>query len=216
MSNLQLKHKARHIAIVGQSGSGKSSVLCALANDPQYSRVFVFDAEGEFSERIKNCHVTSDITKMLGKSKITCFVPSGQSDSEDFDDFCLFLFEFCQAHKSVVLGIVDESQLYMSARTLPDDLLNALTRGRRYGLDLAYATHQPGMFNFMLRPQTTEIYAMAIADPDAAKWLKGFGFDTDELQELPSLQYRHKKTGSIITKGEVCPVKLKMAPTSES
>lgn len=208
MKAIDLKHKAKHILITGRSGSGKTTLAeKIIREESKQNFVFIFDPEFEFSSRFDGDAVVCASLDEMGtdeKNRIYIYAPDVTTDAQiEFDDFCLFCFEFTTNFGGGVLMVVDELQEFVDADNFPENFKRCITRGRRYRLDMLYISAAPNLLHNSIRTQTSEAIAFAQSDELPVKFNKSLGFDADAILALADLHYLRKKIGHPAKAGEV-------------
>jgi hypothetical protein len=183
--------------VTGRTGSGKSSFLeWFIRNEGDYSKVFIFDAEGEFAQRLK-CKPVYNLTELNKETgKFVCFDPQHFNGpiQEAFEEFCLYLFCYAQAANEKVLGLIDELQTYVNAYSLPEPFMDCLLRGRRYRLDLLLASQQANFIHNAVRSSLSDVVSFGQADTNAVKFVERIGIEG--VMELEDLHFIWKTIGS--------------------
>ena len=210
---LDLKHKAVHILVTGRSGTGKTTFVQQEIEKTGHSKVFIFDPESEFGQRLGDKATIvyspqdmadSDDPALPKNKRIVIFDASGSADwQESFCVFCLFCYGFALEYPARILMVVDELQEYVDSDHYPREFADCIRRGRRYQLDMIYISSQPNLLHNSIRAQTTDSVAFAQADGVAIKFNKDLGFDAEAVADLPDLQYFRKRTGERPKKGEI-------------
>lgn len=196
------RHKASHVLVTGRSSSGKSTLLQTLITEGATRTTFIFDPEGEFSERLKL--TASPTLAGLGEDQISLFTPGANTVwADEFDDFCFFCFNFATLFPGRSLMVVDELQDYVDTFTLPDTFRDCLQKGRRYGLDCLYASQQPNLLHNIIRSQTSEVYSFAQSDALSTKFVARLGVNSEAVLALHDLEFIHKQIGRPETKGKI-------------
>lgn len=193
-----LKRKATRTLVTGRSGSGKSSYLEFAIRTDNADRIFIFDPEGEFSERLHLPITTqlADITQLNDgrpQNRIVCYASDDSPVNTDFEDFCLFVFEYCKVANQTVLIVIDELQRYVNAYSLPDAFVDAMFRGRRYGLNMLLSSQQANLIHNSVRSTITQVVSFAQSDENAIKFGRMVGIEG--VEKLPDMHCRIKRMG---------------------
>lgn len=210
---MQLSHKSTKICISGASGTGKSTFWTRLVLGYKAQTKFVFDHELELCERLKIRPARNVPELAIALSD----PPNGEhwviydpeamfgSDLEKaFGFFCDFCFTASIRIRGTKLFGCDELQAVTDCHTIPKAWQDILQRGRRRGIDTAIATQAPNEIHNKLRNQLTEVVAFAAADERALEWLEKYGFNGEELRQLPAGEFIARRRGALNqTRGKV-------------
>lgn len=137
--------KAHIEAVLGASGSGKSSYVKALVRKKPPKRLMVFDPEGEWTEFGRPFHNLADVIQACqaagkdGSMKVI-FVPSPdpQTAVKQFDVFCRIAFA-----AERLTFIVDELKLVTSPSRSPVGWGMLTGRGRKRGIQIYGLSQRP-------------------------------------------------------------------------
>lgn len=137
--------KAHIEAVLGASGSGKSSYVKALVRKKPPKRLMVFDPEGEWTEFGRPFHNLADVIQACqaagkaGPMKVI-FVPSPDPSTavKQFDVFCRIAFA-----AERLTFIVDELKLVTSPSRSPVGWGMLTGRGRKRGIVIYGLSQRP-------------------------------------------------------------------------
>lgn len=185
---MQLDHPLRRVAIVGQSGCGKTTWAAKfLANTPARCR-YIWDPEGEWAGRF-GLPLCTTAEQMDAEAPFgwVCFNPwANYSDMEEaLDAFCEYVMGSCERYGGTKVFVVDEMHDYVSGHKLPPNLLSLVTRGRRRGIDSVFLCTSPNRLHNVIRSNITERVVFHCDDPTAGEFLESWGFRPDEVAALP-------------------------------
>jgi hypothetical protein len=206
---VQLDHRPTKILIAGNSGTGKSTFATAVLLNSPATYKFVYDWEGEMTERIgfAPAHDADGLFEQLAKGWCI-FNPDKMFPPEDTEDpgaaglawFTDWVFMVKKAINeedkangrpfSVGLFFCDELQDLCDAHSMPRGLRTILERGRRQGIDTLLAAQQPNVIHNRARNQITELVAFAQVDENAVTYFEDMGFDGDDIRNLDAGQWR--------------------------
>lgn len=196
-----IKRKASHVLVVGKSGTGKTSYAERYIIGSHHARVFIYDHQGEFQERLNLFPVRTfeELEIRLPAERILCFDYSynypGQLEY-CFEIFCAQCFSIAKDYMTPMnkesLFVCDEVQKTMTTAQLPQDFKNILQTGRRFNLDSLSMSQQPNELHNSLRNQVTEFVAYRLQDARALKWVDEAGIDIAVVSKLPDLSYLWK------------------------
>lgn len=195
---MNIERKASHVLTCGKSGKGKTTYNLRYLIGSHHDRVFIYDHQGEFAERLHLVPITSfeELRKRAAKERFLCFDYSqafpGQME-ETFDMFCGFVFDLCVEHlepqgiESIL--VCDEVQKCTTVNECPQPLKNVMQTGRRFNLDSALMSQQPNRIHNEVREQVTELVMFQLKDENSLKFVKKMGLDEQPIIDLPDLHY---------------------------
>lgn len=195
---MNIERKASHVLTCGRSGTGKTTYILRYLLASHHDRVFIFDHQAEFIERLHliPCYELDDIAKRARTERIIAFDYSknyyGEME-ETFDLFCDKVFFLCKDHlesqniESVF--VCDELSKVTTVSDCPKPLKNIVQTGRRYNLDTALMSQQPNRIHNEVREQVTELVLFNLKDENSLKFVKKMGFDEQPVMALPDLHY---------------------------
>lgn len=205
--------KARHDVIVGKSGTGKTSYAERYIVGSHHDRVWIYDHQGEFQQRLNLLPVYDfdELYERASKERILCFDYSaaypGQLE-ECFDLFCTYIFDFNRQFlvpkKFEALFVCDEVQKCTGPQNMPQPFKDIVQTGRRFNLDTLCLSQQPNELHNSHRNQITHFTAYRLIDYRALEWIDKLGVDTDPITKLPDLHYRwHDLANGEIREGKI-------------
>lgn len=190
---LAVANKRSVTICAGVQGTGKSTfALRYLVNAPLQVR-FVFDPEGEYSERL-DLAADSDLYDLalhlcggwILFDPHTLF-PGRLEDAFAF--FCEWTFEVSARIPGRKLLVVDEAWRYISPRREPVELAMCTRSGRKRGLDCLFNTQTPHLLHAAIRNECSELVCFRLGDPRCLEMPRDRGFDQEEIRALPDLQF---------------------------
>lgn len=196
---MNIIRKASHVLIAGNSGSGKTTYAERYIIGSHHPRVFLFDHQGEFTERLHLPPVLSfdRIRPRAETERLVCYDYSQEHPGrleECFDGFCDEVFDISRYHlepmKFDCLMVCDEVQKCSSNANCPKPLKNILQTGRRFGVDSCCITQQPNRIHNEQREQVTELVLFNLMDENSLKFVAQMGKNTEEVQALKPLEYK--------------------------
>ncbi len=140
-------NKARIIACMGASGSGKSCTVKGLLETSQPGRLLVWDPMDEYgpycTSRVPNMRALVALVRDASKNGVgfrARYVPDGDSraNAEKFSVFCAVAF----AAGNCTL-VVEELQSVTSPSWAPAEWSNCTLRGRHRGLEVIGVSQRP-------------------------------------------------------------------------
>lgn len=179
--------------ICGVSGSGKTTfALRALVNTP-YTCRFIFDPEGEYTHRLRvpACRDREGCERALAGRWIVLDpdVLWPGRHAEAFEWLCGYAMEASARGDGQKVLMVDEVWRYCDPHRIPQPLATCIQTGRRYGLDVMFATQRPNRLNEAIVNETTELVAFRLQGSNALKIAADLGANPDELGQLPPGSY---------------------------
>jgi GTPase SAR1 family protein len=198
------RHRKFHLLVIGTGGYGKSTYAEKfVANAPDTSCVFLFDPDGDFAEEmdLTPCTTPAEIDQAV-KTGFVCYDPTEMYPGETekgLEYFCRYAYERSDRLPGRKFLVIDELWEHCDGGPLPKALKVCVKKGRHVRLDCVFISHTPNEVHNSIRAQVTEVvcFNVMVDDGLAQKWLKNFGFDLDELRQLPQFHYiaRNKRGG---------------------
>jgi hypothetical protein len=209
MTRQNIAHKPTKIAIVGGSGTGKSTYFCKFLANSRYTRKFIFDHQGEMSQRlgVQSCIDAQELDAALTAENpppYIIFDPSLMFEGDlpgAFDFFCDFVFLYSKQDPfELKLFAIDELQDIVSTDVCNVYLAKVLETGRRYGLDWISVQQGLNCVHNRIRNQMTEVVIFRTTDQAPLKALP-LGIDVESVVGQSDGQYTLflKRTGQIRT-----------------
>lgn len=195
---MNIHHQARHIGIAGKSGMGKTTYALRYIQGSHHDRVFIFDHQGEFRNRIPTqegqvCVNVADLPAAVEKFRVVIYDPALEfagNFEEGFEWFCEFVLGVCE-HHTVRLGwhclfVCDEIQKFCSPANCSFQFKAIVETGRRQMLDSLTLSQRPNAINPAIREQYTELIMFRLTDENSSKFASWAGADTDLVRQLPA------------------------------
>lgn len=185
----------------GVSGSGKSTFCLRYVLNAPLSFRFIFDPEGEFSQRLQITPARSgiDLEADLVSGWIV-FDPHelfpGRID-DAFRFFCEWVFTMAERLPGQKVLVVDEVWKYCTTQSFPQELALVAQTGRKRGLGLFCNAQAPQRLPGPLLNELSELVCFQLQFPRALEFVEQYGFNADQVRALPALSYvsRSCKTG---------------------
>jgi hypothetical protein len=199
---MHLGHKNNRKLITGRTGAGKSSFTdYFLRKEAKFDICFVCDIKDEWAHRL-GVVPTTDFSKITGREKFVVFNPlNDPAPEEAFEDFCLFVFTFCDLAGKHVLVVFEELQEFVNHRTMPDNFRACLVRGRKHRLDMLMLSTQPNMIHNSIRSNISEVISFGQADENSTKYSRHLGIEG--VQDLQDCVFYRKAIGKAPEKYEI-------------
>lgn len=196
---MNILRKASHVAVGGNSGSGKTTYGERYIVGSHHARVFIFDHQDEFNQRLHVHPVLSfdAIRSRAETERIICYDYAHEFPgklNESFDLFCEEVFDISKHYLEPAgvdcLFVCDEVQKCSSPNNCPQPLKNILQTGRRVGCDSLCLFQQPNRIHNEHREQVTELVLFNLMDENSLKFVAQMGKNTEEIQALKPLEYK--------------------------
>lgn len=200
---MQANHRRFHLGIFGGSGTGKTTYAMKYMASASAKCVFIYDAEGEFSERMKipPARTTFELDQAILSGWVcydphTMFPGNLEDGLEYFARLALAAADRLPGRK---LFAVDELGRYMSGFQVPQPLKVLIQTGRRSGLDGVWIGQQPNELHNTVRCQLSEVVCFQLTDETALEFQKKFGFDTEAVRNLAPFRFiaRNNQGGEV-------------------
>lgn len=190
---MNISRKAKHLAIVGRSGTGKTTLGITQILGQAHDRVIIADPEGEFAERLRvplndNWDGFYDAVE---KQRVICIdvtdIVPGES-LETFNELCRKVLELAKEvfdpQNLTVLFAVDEVQKYTSTSLVPEHFKALLETGRKWGVDTLSISQRPNKIHGDLLEQFTEIFFFQLKNPRSHIFGEYYGVSAEEQMGL--------------------------------
>lgn len=187
---LQLDAKRACTLLTGKSGSGKSTfALRYLLNAPGLAARFLFDPEGEFSQRLKVSAASEakDLEADLATGWVL-FDPHTMFPGDTgaaFRFFCEWAFTVSSRGRGRKVLLVDEVWKYCSPQSIPAELALCIQTGRKRGLDCMFATQRPNRLNGSILGEATEVVSFRLQEESALQAVERAGLSAAAVSALP-------------------------------
>jgi len=192
-NEMQLAHRRFHLGIFGGSGCGKTTYALKFIAHAQARTVFLFDAEGEFSESLQlpPARTVYELDQAIASGWV-CFDPHIMFPGE-LEGALEYFAKLTLRAAAVLPGrkffCVDELSRYVTGSVIPRPLKTLVQTGRRYGVDGVFMAQQPNELHNTIRCQLSEVVCFQLTDDTALEFPKKFGFDIEAVRVLPPFQF---------------------------
>lgn len=165
----------RVVGVVAPKGSGKTTLVAELVRFTP--RVAIYDpmAETDFQYRRVASHIVSRNLKeahlVMAEENFQLLyepeLPTQDGDEWYYADFRPFLMKVWRRVQLIgpMMLIVDEAHYTMSGKTMPLEMWNIITNGRRYGLDVVWITQRFVGVNGWVRANADEYWFYRLVHP---------------------------------------------------
>jgi hypothetical protein len=163
------------IGVIAPKGSGKTTVVADLVR--QTPRVAVYDpmAATDVQYRMAASEIiVQDLTafhKAIAEDNFQVLyepaLPVQNGEEWFYPDFRPFIQKVWRRVQLIgpMMVVIDEAHYTMSRRTMPIEVLNIITNGRRYGLDIVWITQRFVGVNSWARANADEYWFFRLAHP---------------------------------------------------
>lgn len=198
---MSVLNKAEIIAIMGASGSGKSTAIKQAIKAKKPKRLIIIDPMreyGDFAEVMPS--LTACYLASRKKSFKISFTPTGENKDEQFKYLCELAFKLGDCWL-----IVDELSVYTSASYAPAEWSDCTMRGRHKGLTVIGASQRPARIDKDFFSNATVIRTGRLNSKGDVQTLADVLFvDKSELMALAPLEYIQRDTSNgEVTRGMV-------------
>lgn len=201
-------HKPTKIAIVGGSGSGKTTYFLRYLTRTRAVLKFVFDGdEGELADKLKIRPALTPLQLIeQARNGLVCFDPSKMYPGNvetGFKFFCEWTFAVSSKCRGRKLFACDELSKFTDPARLPWEFKCIMETGRRRELDTIFICQRPQDIAPKARQQITEYVALKMGDELPAEFLKTRGFDPQTLMDLPRGRFISRTDDGRETRGKL-------------
>ena len=167
------------IGVVAPKGSGKTTRVAELVR--LTPRVAIFDpmAATDFQYRYVASHIVErnldEAHSVLAEENFQLLyepeLPVQDGEEWYYNDFRPFLLKCWRRVQLIgpMMLVIDEAHYTMSARTMPIEMWNIITNGRRYGLDVCWITQRFVGVNGWVRANCDEYWFYRLVHPGDLK-----------------------------------------------
>lgn len=201
----------RVIGVVAPKGSGKTTRVASLVRVTP--RVAIYDPMGETDFQYRNVAshiVKSDLAecrKIMAENDFQLLyepaLPTQDGEEWYYSDFRPFLNLCWQRVKLIgpMMLIVDEAHYTMSARSMPIEMWNIITNGRRYGLDVVWITQRFVGVNGWVRANADEYWFYRLVHPADLGTVREIG-GAELMEQVRNLRRLDAKSTPVVP-GEI-------------
>lgn len=202
-------NKASIHAVIGATGSGKTSHVMQCIKRAKPQRLIIWDTKGEFAREGYAQPVTkiSQVADILLKAKETgrvkiAFQPSGNVEmmKRDFSRLCYLAMSFKNCW-----FIAEELAEVTTAGAAPAGWRKLTTQGRSEGVTIYGLSQSPAWVDKFFWGNCTSIRTGRLTFAAHVKTMaEVMGVDKQEISDLPDLHYIHMTTSpKVLTRGKI-------------
>lgn len=193
---MAVTNKANIVAVMGGSGSGKSTYIKREIARIKPKRMMIFDVMHEYGDLGQIVTTCADLARLAkGKSFKLIFQPSSANIQRQFDFFCKLAFEI----GDLLMG-VEELNRVTQANRAPPAWQDCTSRGRHKGLIIYGASQRPASVDKDFFSNATKIRSGRLNfEADIKTLANVLKVKTHEIDELKPLEFieREMATGQI-------------------
>jgi hypothetical protein len=175
-------------------------------------RVVIYDpmAQTDFQYRVVASHIVKqdlrEVHTIIAENNFQLLYepkpPMQDGEEWRYEDFPTFLMKVWRRVQLIgpMMLVVDEAHYTMSGRTMPLEMWNIITNGRRYGLDVVWITQRFVGVNNWVRANADEYWLFRLASvPDLKAIADIAGPDVaDEVRNLRRLDVNTRTPGQML------------------
>jgi hypothetical protein len=188
---LEVQNNRKVIVCSGVSGSGKSTFALRYLVNASLQYRFIFDKEGEYSQRLQmplaGGQYEMDLGLCRGWVLFDPHVHFAGRLADAFNFFCDWAYQISERLPGEKLFVVDEAWRYVTARRYPAELSECVQSGRKRGLGCLFNTQNPDALHEVIRSECSELICFKLGE--AFDWPKSKGFKMEEVAALPTLRF---------------------------
>lgn len=181
------------IFVLGSTGSGKTTLIANLIL--QCPRFVLFDTRNEydpffFTGNVTLCGSLTEFCAALNevRERIIYKLTDNQEAILEGALNCLYTFQEANAANDdlpPLTVILDELNRFADTNSWPETLQEIVQRGRDFKIEKIFGAQWFGTIPTWVRDSFSEIYVFRHSDPNGLKLLERFGFDADDIKNLP-------------------------------
>jgi hypothetical protein len=194
---LQSGPKNSTVFILGTTGSGKSTLLAHLL--AQRKRWVLVDSKDDFAAEwfgkdVATANSASEFVTQLNAGRAKIIVAIGMTNAaEEVNELCRVLLEFQRLNPQLppITLCLDELNQFCETGECGDYLADVIQRGRSLKIEKIFGAQWFGTIPTWIRDSFTELYIFRHTDPAGVGRLAEFGFDPEEIMNLPRFAAIH-------------------------
>jgi hypothetical protein len=206
---LKKGHPNVTIFILGGTGSGKTTLVANLVQHRE--RWILFDTREEYDPYFfkgQNITIVYDIDGLCyalneQRNKIMVKLPMNVEQDEYLSAAlgCIYQFQTANAKNDKlppVLIVIDELNRFADTNNWPPALREMIQRGRDFKIDRLFGAQWFNTIPTWCRDSFSEIYAFRHTDKNGLSMLERFGFEPDDVKNLPAYTCLHTGKNGIV------------------
>jgi len=195
--------------VLGATGSGKSTLMANLLLDEQ--RFVIFDTRNEYDPTFFHVDGKADVVVVSSRDEFRAalnnlaprIISKNFSDSQlEADLNNLYEFQKINAHIEELAPVrvsIDELNRFCDSSSCPEPLREITQRGRDYKINKLFGAQWFGTIPTWMRDSFSEIYTFRHSDPRGLALLELYGFNKEQVRELPRYHCLHNGKDGIET-----------------
>lgn len=193
---MAVTNKANIVAVMGGSGSGKSTFIKREIDRLKPKRLIIFDVMHEYGDKGQPVKLCGELAQIVKSNHFKVdFLPNSQNINQQFNFVCKLAFEIGDC-----MLVVEELNRVTQANKAPPAWQDCTSRGRHKGLMIYGASQRPASVDKDFFSNATRIRSgrlnFAADIKTLANVLKVKTTDIDELKPLEFIE-RTMATGEI-------------------
>ncbi len=181
--------------VLGATGSGKTTLIANLICE--CPRFLAFDTRAEYSCEFfeKDCLIVGTSNELAdalnsGRNRIIFRVPAGVEEADaTLEAALLTVYEFqrlnCTGDLGPITVCLDELNRFASTHQCPFALAEIIQRGRDYKIQKIFGAQWFSTIPTWIRDSFSELYVFRHTDKAGLILLENYGFEREEVRELP-------------------------------
>lgn len=206
------------IFVLGGTGSGKTTLMANLIRERP--RFILVDTKNDFPPEFfgSACVVVKDLNDLIanlnvGKTKIIYKLEVADEKQRDeiMSQICMTAWQMQERNPGLppLTVACDEFNAFVGPSSCPYGLQEIIQRGRSVKIEKIFGAQWFNHCPAFARDSFSEIYVYAHYEEIGLNKLAGFGFDPNEVKQLPQFTCLHKKGASKIETVEIKATKPK-------
>lgn len=178
--------KQRQVIIIfGKTGTGKSFLAKRIIAEKS-KRNIIFDSRFEYDDGyiVYTYPEFSEIIKQVKNDSEFHIICRMKSEKDTL--YALKLLTMLNNYTFVV----EEAELYIDARSQSDEFNHLINFGRHQNISLIGITQRAPQINIKFRSQYSSMFSFRQSEPNDLKKLAEYGFNPDEIKNLPDHEYK--------------------------
>ena len=198
---LGVQNQAKIIAILGASGSGKSTAIKQLLKEQKPQRLIVIDPMGEYGDHANHVKTVSDVLAAARQKTFkVAFKTSSVNPVTQFETICRIAYSMGDCWL-----IVDELAIFTQPNKAPPAWADCSMRGRHRGMTVIGASQRPASIDKHFFGNASIVRAGRLNYADDVKTMANvLNVPPQQIKDLLPLEYVQRDMGNgTITTGKV-------------